>query len=170
MSNYRGNPCLSCSTGQHCCSRLSGLVLSADEFRRFFEGHRKELSIKQSNGVMIVSSTHGNACPHWGPDGCRIYLQRPIDCRVFPYITALVIEKRTKVKIVFHSRSDCPLKEQLYPNMPEADIRQLLTELGKSVYGPAKSIVVQHERGFIARLQNRVEAAISRRLYRSSHQ
>src|SRR6266702_5146680 len=120
---------------------------------------------KTVNKVIIVSSKKGNACPHWGPDGCRIYLQRPIDCRVFPYITALVIEKRSKVKIVFHSRSDCPLKDRLYLNMPETDIKQLLMELGKSMYGPTKAIVVQHERGFISRLQNRVEAAISRRLY-----
>ncbi len=165
MSSVKGNPCLACSTGQHCCSRLSGLVLSADEFRTLFKSHREELAIKQSNKVIIVSSKKGNACPHWGPDGCRIYLQRPIDCRVFPYITALVIEKRSKVKIVFHSRSDCPLKDRLYLNMPETDIKQLLMELGKSMYGPTKAIVVQHERGFISRLQNRVEAAISRRLY-----
>jgi len=169
MNNIQRNPCLACSTGQHCCSRLSGLVLSADEFKTLFKGHREELSIRQSNRVVIVSSKEGNACPHWGPDGCRIYLRRPIDCRVFPYITALVIEKRTKVKIVFHSRSNCPLKDQLYRNMPEADIRQLLTELGKSVCGSTKSIVVQRERGFISRLQNRVEAAISRRLYQTGH-
>jgi Fe-S-cluster containining protein len=167
MNNLQGNPCLACSTGQHCCSRLSGLVLSADEFMRLFEAHQKELSIKQSNKVIIVSSIHGNACPHWGPDGCRIYLHRPIDCRVFPYITALVIEKRSKVKIVFHPKSDCPLKDQLYRNMPEADIKRLLTELGKSMYGSTKAIDVQRERGFISRLQNRVEAAISRRLYRT---
>ncbi|MBK5273437.1 MAG: YkgJ family cysteine cluster protein [Desulfuromonadales bacterium] len=169
MSNIQGNPCLACITGQHCCSRLSGLVLSADEFRLFFEGHRKELSIKQSNKAIIVSSINGNACPHWGESGCRIYLHRPIDCRVFPYVTARIIEKRSTVKIVFHSRSDCPLKNQLYRTMPEADIRNLLTELGKSVYGSAKSIVVQHERGYISRLQNRIEAAISRRLYQTGH-
>ena len=167
MSNNQGNPCLACSTGQHCCSRLSGLVLSADEFRQFFEGHRKELSIRQSNKVIIVSAADGKACPHWGESGCRIYGQRPIDCRVFPYVTARIIEKRTKVKIVFHSRSDCPQKEQLFLNMPEADIRSLLIAFGKSVHGAAKPIVVQHERGFISRLRNRVEAAINRRLCRA---
>jgi Fe-S-cluster containining protein len=169
MDNIQVNPCLACSTGQHCCSRLSGLVLSADEFRTHFEGHRKELSVTHANKVVIVSSTNETACPHWEPGGCRIYRQRPIDCRVFPYVTARIIEKRSKVKIVFHSRSDCPLKDQLYRTIPEADIRNLLLELGKSVYGSAKTIFVLHERGFISRLQNRVEAAISRRLYRAGH-
>jgi hypothetical protein len=54
--------------------------------------------------------------------------------------------------------------------MPEAEIKRLLTVLGKSMYGSTKAIVVQYERGFISRLQNRIEAAISRRLYRTGHQ
>lgn len=168
MSNTQGNPCLACSTGQHCCIRLSGLLLSANEFITLFKYHQEKLSIKQSNKVTIVSSKEGNACPHWGPSGCRIYQQRPIDCRVFPYITARIIEKRSTVKIVFHSRSDCPLKDQLFLHMPEADIKNLLIEFGKNVYGSTKTIVVSHERGFISRFRNRVEAAISRRLYRMS--
>jgi Fe-S-cluster containining protein len=142
-------------------------VLGADEFTTLFEGHREQLAIKQANKVFIVSSKEGGACPHWGPDGCRVYEQRPVDCRVFPYITALVIESRSRVKIVFHSRSDCPLKEQLYPDMPEADIKRLLTEWGKSMYGSTKAIVVCYEQGFFSRLQHRIEAAISRRLYRT---
>ena len=169
MSNIQGNPCVACSTGQHCCLRLSGLVLSVDEFRRLFAGHQENLSIKQSNRVIIVSSIKGTACPHWAQNGCRVYPQRPIDCRVFPYVTVHIIEKRSKVKIVFHSRSDCPMKDQLYLNMPQADIKNLLIEFGKSVYGSTKSIIVQHEGGFISRCKNRVEAAISRRLYRSGH-
>jgi Fe-S-cluster containining protein len=148
---------------------LSGLVLSAEEFRALFKAHQPGLSIRQANNIMIVSAKEGGACPHWGANGCRIYQHRPIDCRVFPYITAHVIEKRSKVKIVFHSRSDCPLKDQLYRDMPEADIKNLLTELGKSVYGSTKPILVQHERGVISRLRNRIEAAISRRLYRAGH-
>jgi Fe-S-cluster containining protein len=169
MNNIQDNPCLACSTDQHCCSRLSGLVLSADEFRRFFEGHRNKLSIRQSDKVIIVSAADGKACPHWGTNGCRIYGQRPIDCRVFPYVTTHIIEKRSRIKIVFHSRSDCPLKEKLILNMPEADIRNLLIEFGKSVYGSTRPIVVQHERGFVSRLLNRLEAAISRRLHRAGH-
>ena len=167
MSNTQGNPCLACSTGQHCCIRLSGLLLSADEFRTLFKDHQEKLSIRQSNRVTIVSTQKGNACPHWGENGCRIYGQRPIDCRVFPYVTARIIEKRSTVKIVYHSRSDCPLKEQLFLNMPEADIKKLLKEFGKVVYGSAKSIDVQHERGCLSRFRNRVEAAISRRLYQA---
>jgi Fe-S-cluster containining protein len=146
---------------------LSGLVLSPDEFKAHFKRHREELAIKQSNKVFVVSSQKGGGCPYWGPDGCQIYLQRPIDCRVFPYVTARIIENRSNVKIVFHSRSDCPLKDQLYLKMPESDIRNLLMELGKSVYGSTKTIVVQHERGIISRFRNRIEAAISRRLYKS---
>jgi Fe-S-cluster containining protein len=169
MSNTHENPCVTCSTNQQCCSRLSGLVLSEDEFRSLFKGHRKELSVKRSNKSVIVSSKNGIACPHWGIDGCRIYLDRPIDCRVFPYITTHVIEKRKKVKIVFHSRSDCPQKDRLYLIMPEADIKALLMSFGKNMYGATKTIIVQYEKGVISQLRNRVEAAISRRLYQEGH-
>ncbi len=169
MGNIQNNPCLACSTGQHCCIRLSGLLLSADEYRTLFEGHRDVLAVRQANKVTIVSTREGHACPHWGPSGCGVYLQRPIDCRVFPYVTVHVIEKRSKVKIVFHPKSDCPMKEQLFRIISQAEIKRLLIDFGKNVFGPAKTIVVQQEGGFISRLRNRVEAAISRRLYRARH-
>jgi len=99
MNCVKENPCLACSTDQHCCSRVSGLMLSEGEFRKHFASHLQELIVRRSRKVVYVSSKSGGSCPHWGVDGCRIYLERPIDCRVFPYIPTHVIEKEDQIKI-----------------------------------------------------------------------
>lgn len=162
MSTTRDNPCIGCSTNQHCCSKLSGLVLAEEEFHRLFHHHEAELSIQWSNKVAVVSTKHGGPCPHWRQEGCRVYPDRPIDCRVFPYVTTQVIEKRGEIRITFHSRSDCPKKERLFLLMPEAEIRSLLAAFGKKAYGETGTIVVQHEDEIAARLRNRIRAAITR--------
>jgi Fe-S-cluster containining protein len=164
MSNVQNNPCLACSTNQHCCSRVSGLLLSEEDFRRHFDRHQAELSVRRSGKVVIVSSKGGGPCPHWGKDGCRIYGERPIDCRVFPYIPTHIIDKGNRVKIVYHGRIDCPLKAELFLLMPEAEIKSLLTAFGRKLYGETRTIVVQRENGVITRLFNRIEAAIYRRM------
>ena len=91
-----------------------------------------------------------------------IYISRPTDCRVFPYVTTHVIEKRNKIKITFHSRSDCPKKDRLYLLMPEAEIRMLLTEFVRKTFGEKKTIIVLHEDEVASRLRNRIKAALGR--------
>ena len=166
MSFVKENPCLACSTDQHCCSRVSGLMLSEDEFRKHFASHLQELTVRRSRKVVYVSSKSGGSCPHWGVDGCRIYPERPIDCRVFPYIPTHVIEKGKQVKIVYHGRSDCPQKGRLFLLMPEAEVKALLMAFGRKMYGETRTIVVQHEQGIVSRVCNRIEAAIYRRMNR----
>jgi Fe-S-cluster containining protein len=165
MNNNSDNPCLSCSTDQHCCSQLSGLFLAEDEFNRLFKQYRQDLSVRRSGRIVRVSANNGN-CPYWQKEGCRIYQERPIDCRIFPYTPMHVIERKGSIKIVFHDRSNCPQKEKLFLCMPKSEIRALLVELGKKMYGEAKTITVQHEKGILSRLINRIEAAISRRRFK----
>ncbi|HZV81857.1 MAG TPA: YkgJ family cysteine cluster protein [Geobacteraceae bacterium] len=167
MSTVTNNPCLACPTNQHCCSRLSGLLLSEDEFRRHFAGHRDGLSVRRSGKVVSVSAKSGGPCPHWGNDGCRIYRERPIDCRVFPYIPYRIIDRGERIKIVFHTRSDCPQKESLFLQMPEAEVKALLLAFGRQLYGETRTIVVQQETGIFSRIRTRIEAAIFRRLHRN---
>jgi len=166
MGDVKSNPCLACSTNQHCCSRVSGLMLSEDEFGRHFARHQDELSVWRSHKVVTVSAKNGGPCPHWGQDGCRIYGERPIDCRIFPYVPIYVIDRGSRVKIVFHSRSDCPQKGNLFLLMPEAGVKKLLMALGRNLYGETRAIVVQQEKGMLSRVCNRIEAAVFRRISR----
>ena len=166
MSNIPGNPCVACTTNQHCCTRLSGLILTQKEFDELFKSHAERLLVRQSNKVVIVSTKDGDACPHWAKGGCGIYQDRPIDCRIFPYILTRVIEKRNKVKIIFHTKTDCPQKDKMYALMPEAAARALAMEFGKKIYGEDKTIIVECEKGLLSQLRIRIETAISRRRFK----
>jgi Fe-S-cluster containining protein len=160
MNYPKDNPCIECSTNQHCCSRLSGLLLAEEEFEQHFKAHESQLEVIWSDKNAAVSVKQGGPCPHWEIAGCRIYPLRPIDCRVFPYVTTQVIEKRNKIFITFHNRSDCPMKERLHPLIPEAEIRSLLAALGKKTYGASKTIVVRHEDEITSKVLNRIRAAL----------
>lgn len=166
MSNVPANPCSACATNQHCCSRLSGLILMQKEFDVLFKSRAEGLLVRQANKVVIVSTKDGGACPHWAKGGCKIYQDRPIDCRIFPYIMTRVIEKKNKVKIIFHTRTDCPQKDKMFVLMPEAAVRALIMEFGKRIYGEDKTIIVECEKGLLSQLRIRIETAISRRRFR----
>jgi len=141
-------------------------MLSQSEFDRLFKSRAEGLVVRQANNVVIVSSANGGACPYWGKGGCRIYQERPIDCRIFPYVLTRVIEKKNKVKIIFHTRTDCPQKDILYALMPEADARALAMAFGKEIFGEGKTIVVEREKGRLSQLRIRIETAISRRRFK----
>ena len=141
-------------------------MLTKEEFEKHFRKHAEGLMIRQAGKFIIISSREGRLCPNFENDRCRIYQDRPIDCRIFPYILTRVIEKRNKVKIIFHTRTDCPQKDILYALMPEAAARALAMEFGKNIFGEKKTIIVERERGLFSQLRIRIETAISRRRFR----
>jgi hypothetical protein len=143
---------------------LSGLLLGEEEFDRHFAPHRDRLSVHRSGRAFVVSAKSGDSCPHWGAGGCRIYRERPIDCRVFPYVLFRIIDRGKSVRIVFHDRSDCPHKDQLFLQIPEGEVTALLLAFGKMLYDDGRAIVVVRETGIFSRLRTRVEAAVWRRL------
>jgi Fe-S-cluster containining protein len=167
MSESRVNPCRSCTINQGCCTRLSGLMLTQDEYDRHFKSYGDGLVLRKSHGVFIVTPSPEGACPHWGNGGCSIYQDRPIDCRLHPFIIRHMIEKRREVKIVFHNRTECPQKASLCAMMPESEIRALVAAFGKKVYGENIAIIVHREKGPFSRLRHRLEAALRRRLKKS---
>lgn len=168
MSDTRDNPCNACSLNQACCRRLSGLMLTRDEYERLFRNFAEGLSVKKSNGVVIVSSRVEGACPHWKYGGCMIYPERPIDCRLYPYAIRHLIEKRRKITIVFHDGAGCPHGDGLYALMTESEIRALIVAFGRKIYGEQVTIVVQREKGAFSRLRHRIEAALNRRWDKTS--
>ena len=160
MGEVHGNPCKGCAV--NCCIKM-GLLLSTDEFNRHFISHAEDLIVRRSNNIFVLLPKEGHACPHFENGGCGIYHERPIDCQVYPYVIRHVIEKRKKVKIVFHTRSDCPQKSILYALVKEAQARALIVKFGKQLYGANKPIVVHREDSIVSQWLNRFDAAIYRR-------
>jgi len=139
-------------------------MLTKEEFERHFKSHSEKLEVRPSNGFIIISSKEGQVCPHYEISGCRIYNDRPIDCRLFPYVMHRFITRLNKTKIVYHTNSDCPEKNALFQHVPKAIARSLIMEFGKKVYGENKAITAQCENGALSRLRIRIEAALSRRI------
>jgi Fe-S-cluster containining protein len=163
MSNVHKNPCIACTFT--CCTLggSCGLMLTKDEFEKHFKSHAEGLLVRVSKKIVIVSSKEGRVCPHLENGGCRIYQDRPIDCRLYPYQMRPVHEKRKKAKIEFNTRSDCPQKKSLFLLMPEAEVRALVMAFGKKVYGENKKIIVQqYEKKLVSRLRNLIETVIGR--------
>jgi len=148
MSIVPENPCLACTENQRCCSQLSGLTLSNEEFEKNFRKHTDKLSVVDDNKVFIVSAYDNGPCPHWQQSGCKIYYDRPIDCRVYPYEIIQLAERKGVIEIKFRGSPCCPQKDHLL--IPLEDARTLMKNLGRMAYGESKPIVikyVQEERG-----------------------
>jgi Fe-S-cluster containining protein len=156
MTNH-DNPCLHCP--DNCCSISGrcGLMLSKDEFEAHFKDHKQNLSVREENGMVIIAAKEGLMCPHFEKGGCRIYQERPIDCRLHPYQMRPSYEMKKQVKFILHTRSACPRKENLL--ITEKEAKALVTNFGTEVYGD-KKIIVQHCDSMMARLRNKGEALL----------
>jgi len=91
------NPCVSCQS--HCCggSPVGAPILTPDEMERFKDDSH------------MVSETHArmnraNGVCKWLKDRrCSIYEERPLECRLYPYVMQW---DGKKVSLVLHS--GCP--------------------------------------------------------------
>jgi Fe-S-cluster containining protein len=142
MSTVQENPCLACSENQRCCSQLSGLRLSKEEFEKYFRYYSNGLSITEDNKVFIVSSHDNGPCPHWDKSGCKIYDIRPTDCRVYPYEVIGVVERKKVIEITFRDSLCCPQRDHLL--MPIEEARALMEVFGRTVYGQGKPVVTKY--------------------------
>jgi Fe-S-cluster containining protein len=142
MSTFQENPCLACTENQRCCSRLSGLRLSEEEFRKYFRNHSDRLSVVKDNKVFIVTSQDNGPCPHWDLSGCMIYNDRPIDCRVYPYEITQVVKQRKVIQIKFRESPACSQREHLL--MPIEEAEELMKVFGQSAYGSGKQVVTKY--------------------------
>jgi Fe-S-cluster containining protein len=145
MAGNDNNPCGTCSTHQGCCSLKGacGLMLTKDEFEKHFKAYSERLVVRSSKKFVIISSRDGFTCPHLGGNGCGIYHDRPIDCRLFPYMMNHVFENRWRVRIVFHDKSDCPQLANLI--QPVAEAKALARSFAQSVFGTGRPITVHFE-------------------------
>ena len=140
MSSAQDNPCLVCNVDQRCCSQLSGLRLSREEFVKYFKLHAEKLSILKYKKVFLVSTLKNSPCPHWEKTGCRIYQDRPFDCRLYPYEITRMVEKRRRIEITFQGNSGCPQRDNLL--MPVEEAKALIEAFCQAVYGRGKPIIL----------------------------
>jgi Fe-S-cluster containining protein len=138
------NPCLRCAVDQKCC-KVPGLKLSKREFENLFQKHSSRLSVIKYNKIVILYPKDDLPCPYWKEDGCNIYQDRPIDCRLFPYELNQMVEKRGKIEVVVYDQTDCPQKESLF--IPFDKAKELIETLAQDVYGQGKPIEIHYEPG-----------------------
>jgi len=164
MVNSNHNPCDDCSTQRGCCSLKGacGLMLTKAEFERHFKAHSEKLVLRSSKNFVIISTRDGFNCPHLGATGCGIYLERPIDCRLFPYMMSHVFENRWRIRIVFHDKSDCPQRVPLLQPVEEA--KALARSFAQSVFGTGRPIKVQFEdrKTLVFRAHNFIDKMLAR--------
>lgn len=149
------NPCLSCP--DICCSLKGdcGLRLSKNEFEDCFKAHQQDLNVREQDGIVIISTKEGLVCPNLGGKGCRIYLDRPIDCRLYPYQMLPVYETKRAVKIMLYMQQIC-VAERTF-RFPEAEARALVEAFGKKAYGDKKIIVQTFENSLLPKVKNKLE-------------
>lgn len=149
------NPCLTCT--DTCCG-IPGkfsLRLSKDEFEKHFRVKEHDLLVSEKDKVIMIFSKEGKVCPNLDKKGCRIYLDRPIDCRLYPYQMLTLYETRNKVKILLYIKPNCVENRTFH--IPENEARGLVEEFGRKVYGHKKIIVQVFEDKFFAKLRNKIE-------------
>jgi Fe-S-cluster containining protein len=129
-------------------------MLSKNEFDSLFKDYENSLMVRVEKGIVILSSKKGDMCPHLENGVCRIYKDRPIDCRLHPYQmrTSYVTPKRAK--LILHTRSSCPKKMKLL--ISEEKAKLLVMDFGREVYGD-KDIVVQRCETLLSRITNKSE-------------
>lgn len=158
MENMVDNLCDPCSTNQHCCTRLDGLMLTRDEYEAHFKKYEESLLVEESDGVYRVSPRNGAACPNWGDGGCTVYPHRSIDCRLYPYIMARVDKGNGTLKVTLRMSSQCPKTDVLGRLMPKTEAYALATEFWRKVAGDETAIIVRCESGLASRMRSWIQA------------
>jgi len=149
------NPCLNCP--DTCCG-IPGkfsLRLSKDEFEKHFKDKEEDFRLIEKDKVFLIFSKEGKGCPNLDQKGCRIYLDRPIDCRLYPYQMLPLYETRNKVKFFLYILPYC-IEKKFFP-MPENQAIALVKEFGRKVYGNKKIIVLVYKNNLLFKLKNKIE-------------
>ncbi len=156
------NLCDQCSTDQHCCKQLTGLMLTREEYEAQFKNYEENLFVEESDGVYKVTPRNGTACPHWDHGGCAIYPNRPIDCRLYPYMMTRVDKGKDTLKVTLQMSSQCPKIDAVGMLKSETEAHALATEFWRKVTGDETGIIVQRESRLVSQLRSWIKAIFRR--------
>ncbi len=160
METSFDNPCVTCSIGQDCCKNLSGLMLTESEYEQHFARHRETMLVEKKGPMYEVSVKDGKPCPYWN-DGCEIYTDRPMDCRLFPYCIDSINHDHGRLLLTVNSQTPCPQKSKLL--LPEGEVVAMVSSFARGVFGndSVVEVEVEHET-LLTRLKRRVKDLIAR--------
>lgn len=147
------NPCLTCA--DVCCALKGdyGLRLSAHEFEAHFREHTHALRVRQEGEMVVLSTEEGRVCPNLGDKGCRIYAERPIDCRLYPYQMLPVYQTKRRVKIMLYMTPVCAADRTFA--YPEQQARTLVQTFCRDVYGDKRVLIQIYQNRFLPKLRNK---------------
>jgi len=158
VSETKYNACNKCSIDQACCSNLSGLRVSEKEYRQLFAKHIDKIEVEQSGRIYSISGKNGSSCPNWVNKQCAVYVDRPMECSLFPYTIGRIVHKGNRVNITYHSRTRCPEKKVLLISKAEAN--KMLFAFAESAFSDAEIIKIEYEWLF-TRLKNKITSFIT---------
>lgn len=138
------NPCLKCPTNQSCCRELHGLKINEAEYTGLFEGKTEHLTVVRKGKLYELSSNGNGPCPNWDQQ-CQVYGNRPMDCDLYPYTIGNVFEGPGEVYATYHSRTECPLTNELLA--PREKAEALIWNFLKETYGEETKITVRYDEG-----------------------
>ena len=105
------NPCSSCCIEQECCRKLQYLRLTKSEYLQNFDKHKEKIFVQNFDETYMVSSKGDQPCPNWSNNKCMVYIERPVECKIFPHTIGIIRKTFDNVLITYHSRTDCPQKK-----------------------------------------------------------
>ena len=132
METSSDNPCATCSMGQGCCTNLTHLKLTESEYKRHFAQYRQQLEVERYGPIYVVSGKEAHACPNWN-DGCNIYHNRPMECRLYPYTIGAINRKHGRLSLGIHAHTRCPNKKELL--LPEDEAKELVSSFARNAFG-----------------------------------
>lgn len=141
MGSTEKNPCANCSV--NCCKTLSGLRVSEAEYQQHFGRFEARLDVKQVDRLYVVSAKAGTTCPHFIGEQCSVYVERPMECRLFPYTLREPIQEGNRVQLFFEASTKCPRKDTLI--MPQAKAKAMITVFAQGVYNDFEKIKVERK-------------------------
>lgn len=151
------NPCLGCQT--NCCTSLSSIRVSRDEFDRYFAAYPDTVQILEDGPLLELAMT-GGTCPHFEGQ-CTAYEGRPVDCELFPYTNHRVRAVGPFVVVTYHHRVVCPIRSEILPTEERA--RELITKLVRDAYGDDCQPILLNEDWPAYRFLRRVYFALTGR-------
>ncbi len=136
------NVCDACPIEQDCCTHLSGLKLTEPEFQRLFASFREQLRIRRIGPIYAISVKNHGSCPNW-KGRCSVYANRAVECKLFPYTIGHIRIGKKRVRISYHSRTNCPFKSRLLSSREEAEA--LISSFAREAFGSVQPVKIEYE-------------------------